>query len=498
MRTKVIRWNSSDGYEITDLREAAGIIRFGGLVAFPTETVYGLGCDGRSSEAAAKVYEAKGRPSDNPLILHIADREMLDDLVGEIPEVATKLIENFWPGPMTLVFTKSDKVPKQVTGGLETVAVRMPAHAGAAELIRAAGVPIAAPSANLSGKPSPTDAKAVIEDLDGRIDMIIDGGEVGIGYESTIIDVTGLRPVILRPGFITKEMIEEVIGKDSDVEAVIDSSDDSVTQAPKAPGMKYKHYSPEAQVTVVRGDEAQVEEKINELVRQFPSDSVGILTTEERRNIYDYGVVLDIGSEKEHTLGQKLYASLRDFDRFGVQRVYAETFFGNDKEDALMNRLMKAAGGEVIDLRNYKKVVFVCKENLNLSPMCEWILKSILMDKSLEICSRGLVVLFEEPVNAKIISVLGKHCIPCRDQVSRQLKQSDIDDDTLVITMSFTEKVKVVEDFGMTEHVYTLRELVGLEDDVTDPYGGDEQAYEDTYKELKDLLYEVKKRMGWV
>ncbi|MCR4604706.1 MAG: threonylcarbamoyl-AMP synthase [Eubacterium sp.] len=498
MQTRVIRWSKSEGYDIMELREAARIIRYGGLVAFPTETVYGLGCDGRKSEAAAKVYEAKGRPSDNPLILHIADREMLDGLVGEIPEVAEKLIETFWPGPMTLVFTKSDAVPDEVTGGLKTVAVRMPAHAGAAELIREAGVPIAAPSANLSGKPSPTDAKHVIEDLDGRIDMIIDGGEVGIGYESTIIDVTGLRPAILRPGFITKEMIEEVIGNGGEVDAVIDSSDSAANEAPRAPGMKYKHYSPDADVTVVRGEEAQVEEKIKELTRQFPAEEVGVLTTDERKYIYDRGYVLSIGSEREHTLGQTLYASLREFDHLGVKKVYAETFFGNDKEDALMNRLMKAAGGQVVDLRNYDKVIFVCKENLNLSPMCEWILKSIITNKSFEICSRGLVVLFEEPINAKIISVLGKHCVPCEEQVSKQLKQSDIDEHTLIITMSFTEKVKVIEDYGVSDHVFTLRELVGLEDDVNDPYGGEEQAYEETYSELKDLLFEVKKRMGWV
>ena len=178
MRTRIISWDKTEGYRPEDLRDAAKIIRDGGLVAFPTETVYVLGCDGKNAKAAAKVYAAKGRPSDNPLILHIADREDLDGLVKEIPETAEKLMDMFWPGPMTLIFRKSDAVPSKITGGLETVAVRMPAHTGARELIKAAGVPIAAPSANLSGRPSPTKAAHVIEDLEGRIDVIIDGSRM--------------------------------------------------------------------------------------------------------------------------------------------------------------------------------------------------------------------------------------------------------------------------------------------------------------------------------
>ena len=348
MRTKVIRWNSSDGYEITDLREAAGIIRFGGLVAFPTETVYGLGCDGRSSEAAAKVYEAKGRPSDNPLILHIADREMLDDLVGEIPEVAAKLIENFWPGPMTLVFTKSDKVPKQVTGGLETVAVRMPAHAGAAELIRAAGVPIAAPSANLSGKPSPTDAKAVIEDLDGRIDMIIDGGPVQIGLESTIIDMTEETPMILRPGKISRKMLEEVLGT-VEVDRTILSSDDAA--APRAPGMKYRHYAPRGYLTIVDGDREAVAAYINRECDGLRAKGMktGVLCTDETLSSYRADSVKSTGSRQdEDAAGRALFRLLREFDTEDVQVMFSESFEGASDGQAIMNRLMKAAGHRMV------------------------------------------------------------------------------------------------------------------------------------------------------
>ncbi len=496
MQTRVISWDKTGGYEASDLREAAKILRSGGLVAFPTETVYGLGCDGRNEEAAAKVYEAKGRPSDNPLILHISEREELDDLVTEISPLAEKLMDTFWPGPMTLIFRKSDQVPDAITGGLDTVAIRMPAHAGARELIRAAGIPVAAPSANLSGRPSPTTADHVKEDLDGRVDMIIDGGEVGIGYESTILDITGVRPVILRPGFITGEMIKEIIGEEGD-EPIRSASETGDDETPKAPGMKYRHYAPEAELTVVRGDEEEVERKIDELARQFPPDRVGILTTDERVGEYEYGVVLSIGSMKENTLGHNLYAALREFDHQGVMHIFSETFFGAEQEDALMNRLMKAAGGQVVDLMDYSRVVFVCKENVTISPMAEWIMKSIVMDKSIEICSRGLVVLFSEPINQKAIDLLKLHSVPCEEQSSRLLRAEDIDEKTLVITMAFTEKVKVLEDYDLTEHVYTLREFVGLEDDVMDPYGGDEATYEALYVELKDLLYQMKKRLGW-
>ncbi|MBO6109010.1 MAG: threonylcarbamoyl-AMP synthase [Eubacterium sp.] len=493
MQTRIISWDKTDGYAPSDLEDAAEVIRSGGLVAFPTETVYGLGCDGMNADAAGHIYEAKGRPSDNPLILHIADTEELKPIVKDIPDMAKKLMGTFWPGPMTLIFTKTDAVPDVITGGLPTVAVRMPAHIGARDLIRAAGTPIAAPSANVSGRPSPTRAAHVIEDLGDRIDMIIDGGEVGIGFESTIIDVTGSRPVILRPGFITREMIDEVLGTSGD-DIVIDTGERG--EAPKAPGMKYRHYAPKASMTLVRGDEAEVEEKINELARQYPADKVGILTSDERAGIYEYGIVLSIGSVRDNTLGHDMYAALREFDHIGVKHIYAETFYGTELEDALMNRLMKAAGGQMVDLMDFHRIIFVCRENVTISPMAEMIFKSIVMDKNIEIISRGLVVLFSEPVNRKVTDLLEAHSVPCEEQSSRLLRPEDIDGDPLIITMAFTEKVSVLEQFEDALHVYTLREFVGLEDDVSDPYGGDADAYEALYLELKDLLYKMKKRLG--
>lgn len=262
MDTKVVKM-SEDNIDLDEIRQAGQIIRDGGLVAFPTETVYGLGANAMDAEAAAKVYQAKGRPSDNPLIAHIADVSMLEDLVTEVPEVAKKLMDAFWPGPMTLIFNKSDKVPKGTTGGLDTVAVRFPNNKIACSLIKAAGVSIAAPSANLSGKPSPTLGEHVVDDMDGRIDMIIDGGMVGMGLESTIIDVTVEPPMILRPGFITVEMAKKVVGDVTVDKTIFKKPSEGLK--PKAPGMKYRHYAPKADYRIFKGTADKVADVITEL-----------------------------------------------------------------------------------------------------------------------------------------------------------------------------------------------------------------------------------------
>ena len=256
----------SDNINMDLIEKAAGILRKGGLVAFPTETVYGLGADGLNASACKKIYEAKGRPSDNPLILHIGNISQLKDIVCDIPECAVKIIDRFWPGPVTLVFRKKPIVPDSVSGGLITVAVRFPSNPVARAIINAAKTPVAAPSANTSGKPSPTRAKHVLHDMDGKIDMIIDGGSCEVGLESTIVDVTGKKPVILRPGGITKEMLEEVVGAIDIDPAVYKAL--SAGEKPKAPGMKYTHYSPDAEVFLVKGEKSNVAEKINQLVKQ--------------------------------------------------------------------------------------------------------------------------------------------------------------------------------------------------------------------------------------
>lgn len=343
--TRVIKVDP-DHPEEGSLREAGRIIREGGLVAFPTETVYGLGGNGLDAGASAKIYAAKGRPSDNPLILHIADPEALTDIVEEIPEAAKLLMERFWPGPLTIIFRKKDCVPYATTGGLDTVAVRMPSHRTAQMLIREAGVPIAAPSANLSGRPSPTTAEHVIRDLSGRIEMIIDSGAVGIGLESTIVDVTGERPVLLRPGYITYEMLEDLL-KEVQIDPVITETKPDPNLKPKAPGMKYRHYAPKGDLVIVKGPMDAVIRAINEACEKDRAAgyTTGVLASSEAAASYHADVVSDCGSrENLEEIAHNLFAVLRDFDEQGVEKIYAECFDGEALGMAVMNRLRKAAG----------------------------------------------------------------------------------------------------------------------------------------------------------
>ncbi|MCI6497410.1 MAG: threonylcarbamoyl-AMP synthase [Lachnospiraceae bacterium] len=330
------------------MEEASQVLNRGGMVAFPTETVYGLGADALDEKASAKIYAAKGRPSDNPLIVHISDIEQLDKLVCEIPDNAKKLMDAFWPGPMTLIFKKSGLVPDGTTGGLDTVAVRMPNHKVALELIRTSGVAIAAPSANTSGRPSPTTAAHVADDLSGKIDMIIDGGAVGIGIESTIVDVTSEIPMVLRPGYITMEMLEKVVGKVGIDKAITGPVSPDVK--PKAPGMKYKHYAPKAELTMFKGELKNVVEHINNLTDKNVKSGIktGIIACEETKDMYKAGEVLSIGSRNnEDTIAHNLYGVLRKFDDMNVDVIYGETFEDNRLGQAIMNRLLKAAGYHV-------------------------------------------------------------------------------------------------------------------------------------------------------
>lgn len=331
------------------IREAAKIIRSGGLVAFPTETVYGLGADALLPEGAKRIYAAKGRPSDNPLIVHIADFEALDKIAAEIPEQAKILSDRFWPGPLTMIFKKRDVVPYETTGGLDTVAVRMPDHPVALELIRESGGYIAAPSANTSGRPSPTMASHVKTDLDGKIPMILDGGEVGIGIESTIIDLSEKVPMVLRPGYITREMLSELIGDVREDPAL--SQTEGIR--PKAPGMKYKHYAPKANLILVEGESEAVVKKMNELTEeeQKAGRKVGIICTDETASEYAADIVKSIGKRvDEDSIALHLYAILREFDELDVDVIYSESFATPRIGHAIMNRLLKAAGHQVIEV----------------------------------------------------------------------------------------------------------------------------------------------------
>lgn len=326
------------------VEQASNIIKSGGLVSFPTETVYGLGANAYSGVAAKKIYEAKGRPSDNPLILHISSLDMLDDIVSEISEVAERFAEKFWPGPLTLILPKGKNVPYEVTGGLETVAVRFPRHKVARRLIEKCGFPLAAPSANSSGKPSPTRASHVVYDLSGKIDMIIDGGACEIGLESTIVDVTSDMPKILRPGIITLEQLSVV---SSDITHKHSLDDEKAI----APGMKYKHYSPKAKITIVAGDNEKVVSKINELAQSAEDNGkrVGILATAQTFSRFETGHVISLGSADDmETIIQNFYKSLRKFDFYGIDVIYSEGFESSPLGDALMNRLRKAANNRYI------------------------------------------------------------------------------------------------------------------------------------------------------
>lgn len=346
MNTKIVK--IEDGNEDEVIREAGEILKSGGLVAFPTETVYGLGGDALKEDAARRIYSAKGRPSDNPLIVHIADIGALDELACEIPDSAYKLADAFWPGPLTMIFKKKDIVPYGTTGGLDTVAIRMPSHPVAHRLIKDSGVYIAAPSANLSGRPSPTRAEHVIEDMDGRIDMIIDGGAIEIGIESTIVDVTCEVPMILRPGYVTADMIKEVLGDVCFDETVLAHS--MVKGKPKAPGMKYRHYAPKAELTIFEGENEKVVSKINELAVKYEYDGlkVGILSSNENEHKYAHGEVVVVGSrENEHEVAAHLFDVLRHFDHIDVDVILSEGFSEDSFGQAVMNRLIKAAGHHI-------------------------------------------------------------------------------------------------------------------------------------------------------
>ena len=344
METRILKIDP-ENFKDEELEEACKILRSNGLVAFPTETVYGLGGDALHPEASSKIYAAKGRPSDNPLIVHIADKESIYDIADEVSEKAEKLADAFWPGPMTMIYHKKDKVPYSTTGGLDTVAIRMPSHPVAMELIRRSGVYIAAPSANTSGRPSPTKAEHVIEDLSGKIDMIIDGGSVGIGLESTIIDVSGDIPVILRPGYITAAMIEEVVGEVK-IDPAIVSKVMNKNIVAKAPGMKYRHYAPKGNMAIVEGDTDSVVEKINELVRLKKEEGwrVAVIATEETKDRYECDIVRSIGSRKcEGSIAAGLYDILREMDHLDAEYIYAESFENDRLGGAIMNRMIKAA-----------------------------------------------------------------------------------------------------------------------------------------------------------
>ena len=468
-----------------DLQIGAAILQEGGTVIFPTETVYGLGADARSPKAAEKIFEAKGRPSDNPLIVHIAEEEQLNDLVIEIPEKAKTLMQAFWPGPLTLIFKKAECVPTTVTGGLSTVAVRMPEHPVAKKLLSIAKVPVAAPSANLSGKPSPTTFLHVKQDMDGRVDAIVDGGNCRVGVESTVLDISGEIPVLYRPGGVTKEQIESLIGP---IQVVTKAKEG---ESPKSPGLKYKHYAPDAEIQILRGSMEQVEAYAKQLSKEHKT---AILTFDEFPAFPDHIITYSLGSRNNpEDAAHRLFAALRNLDLQGVTYILAPEIPDDGVWSAVRNRLYRAAGVNIISLAE-KSVLFVCTGNTCRSPMAEGILKEIAKRErlSVSVSSAGICA-GNGSASQNAIQAMQEIGITISEHHPTQLTFDKIQDADLVLTMTTGHKQMILQAFGQCENkVFTLSEWAGESTDILDPYGGDLAVYCACRDEIQELL-----EKGW-
>lgn len=334
-----------DNIDLEELKKHAKLLSEGKTVIFPTETVYGLGANALDEDAVKKIYEAKGRPSDNPLIVHIHEKEQVHELAKDVNDNAKIVMDRFWPGPITIILNKKDIVPKTTSGGLDTVAIRMPSHEIAKEIIKLSGVPIAAPSANISGRPSPTKAQHVKDEMEGRVSGIVLGGDSNFGLESTVLDLTSETPMILRPGSITKEDLESVLGK-VELDPSLAKKEDN--KKAKAPGMKYTHYSPDADVFIVSGSEEDVFNKVNELILTNDENGLktGVMCLEKNKHKYN-GEVISLGSTLEE-VASNLFNVLREMDKLKVDIIYSEEFEISGIGQAIMNRLLKSAGYKII------------------------------------------------------------------------------------------------------------------------------------------------------
>ena len=330
-----------------ELKKQAKLLTEGNTVIFPTETVYGLGANALDEDAVIKIYEAKGRPSDNPLIVHICEKSEVYNLAKDISEKAELIMDEFWPGPITIILNKKDIVPYRTSGGLDTVAIRMPSHPIAREIIKQSGLPIAAPSANISGRPSPTKADHVYEEMNGRVSGIVLGDDCNYGLESTVLDMTGDIPMILRPGSITKEDLESIVGKVT-IDPSLSKKEDN--KKAKAPGMKYTHYSPDADVYIVSGQSNKVIDEINKLVHQneLKGLKTGVMCLSKNKDKYN-GEVISLGESLEQ-VGSKLFDALREMDKRNIDIVYSEEFPNLGVGQAIMNRLLKSAGYKIINV----------------------------------------------------------------------------------------------------------------------------------------------------
>jgi L-threonylcarbamoyladenylate synthase len=429
---------------------AAILLRQGKLVAFPTETVYGLGANALEARAVERIFAAKGRPSDNPLIVHLAGTEQLGDLAENIPEEAWRLAGRFWPGPLTLVLKSRKIVPREVTGGLDSVALRVPAHPLALALLRQAGLPVAAPSANVSGGPSPTTAAHVLEDLAGRIEAVLDGGPCAMGVESTVLDIRGGRPVILRPGGVTAEEISAFLG----IECPVASWPETGREPPPSPGLKYAHYAPRAPLYLVLGRPEAVLERLVALRDEFLARglSVGLLLSGESAGKLGLTHTEILGPKDDvAALAANLYGALRRFDRQGIDIILAEGHAEQELGVALMNKLRKAAGPRLIEAECMlmgKKVLFVCSGNTCRSPLAEAFARYFLElagEDGWMVASAGLSAVTGSPASASAVTVAGEFGLDLSGHRARQLTEEQLDGANLVLVMTGWHKARVLE-----------------------------------------------------
>ncbi len=459
------------------IAKAAELIRQGKTVVFPTETVYGLGANALDKDAVKLIFDAKGRPSDNPLIVHIADFKDAVNFVEDIPDNAALLAEKFWPGPLTMIFKKKSCIPDEVSAGLDTVGIRIPTDSIAREFLAECGVPVAAPSANISGRPSPTSFAHVTEDMTGRVSGIIRGEGSAVGVESTVIDMTSQTPTVLRPGGVSVEELREVLGE------VLVSGELKDDDIPKAPGMKYKHYSPKGQTFILRGSIDEVSEFLE---RRSRVTKVAVLTFDEFAESMPSSVeVLSLGSkDNAKDAARRLFDCLRDCDALAVREIYAPEIPEKGLWRAVKNRLYKAAAARVIDVKTAKTILFVCTGNTCRSPIAEGIFN--MSHKNGVAASAGIMASGGgAELNAQISAMekgadIKSHC-------SRQLTLEMIENSDITVVMTKTQKNSLPEGFN----IKTLAELAGLDGDVDDPYGGDIDVYRCCAEQIKTMIEKI-------
>ena len=475
--------------EDKDIRVAAEILKNGGNVIFPTETVYGLGADARNPEAVKNIFRAKGRPSDNPLIVHISSIDMLNDIAEDIGDSAKALINKYWPGPLTIIFKKRENVPCETTAGLSTVAVRMPSSDTARRLIEASGVPIAAPSANLSGKPSPTSAEHCINDMMGRVDAIIAGEDCEVGLESTVVDLSGDIPVMLRPGGVTVEQLSEVLGEVETVTSV------KTGETPKSPGLKYKHYAPNAEVVILSGSFEDAERYIK---RTAKTKKVGALVFDEFPQI-EGAYTISLGSIKNPVdAAHRLFGALRQMDESGVDIIFAPEIPNDGMWMAVQNRLYRAAGDRIVNLNNAikKKVLFVCTGNTCRSPMAEAIFNDMAESEKLAFYAESAGIFADgSEVSPNSVEAMRELGVDISGRKSIQVTAEMIDEAEYVLALTSSHRDMLCAMIGKMDKIETLAEFVGLSGDVPDPYGSDIEEYRKCRDMIKDMILKLGEKL---